>query len=254
MAELLIKASDSPVSDGPGKWYAALIVTVQEDGHEWGSKEGPPKFYILKIPGISKDDAQEYLTEWRHGISYEVVNSQPAQDGYRIKLTSDAVSVSGKGSITLENVEAFFTKWNATVQSATSNSITFDVRIYDAATSEGFWERDVSGITFSETTYEQATGSHLIEVVSPEITDDQIQNVCERQSVVYVAPRSMIVTRSEVRTKFQDDIKEQFERIDIARRRWHIKSAGMDALQQAGGIMTVTPTQFLNNVTDGFAD
>ena len=251
MAELLIMAADTGSSDPVGKWYGATIVNVQEDGHEWGREEGPPIFFILKVPGVSKADADEYLAEWRHNPTYTVVNSQPAQDSYRIRLESSAVSVSGKGAITLAQVQSFFTRWGCTIQSATSNSVTFNIRIFDALTSEGFWGLDVSGITFTETEYNQSTGSHLI-AVGPGPTEAQIQQVCQRESVVYVAPRSFIATRAEARQKLQDEIVERFRDIGIARRRWFISAAGMTALQNAGGILSVTPQQFVANMTDGF--
>ena len=252
MAEFLIKAEDAPVPDSAGKWYAASIVVVREDGHEWGGAEGPPKFFIIKVPGISQADAEAYIAEWRHNPTYAVVNSNLPQDAFRIKMTSDAVSASGKGAITLSQVRSFFEKWGATIQSSTSDSVTFDIKIYAAVTSEKFWDRDVSGIQFQETEYNQTTGSHLVEVVTPAITDQQIQFVCQEQGVAYVAPRSFIATRAEVRTKLQNEIASKFREVMIERRRWRISATGMTALQNAGGIMTITPQQFVANITDGF--
>jgi hypothetical protein len=252
MAEFLIMAEDTAAPDSAGKWYGAQFVVVAEDGHEWGGEEGPPVFFIVKVPGISKADAEEYIAEWRHNPTYAVVNSNLPQDGFRIKMTSDAVSASGKGTITLSQVRSFFERWGATIQSSTSDSVTFDIRIYHAITSEAFWERDVSGVQFAETEYNQSTGSHLVEVITPAVTEQQIQQVCQMQGVVYSAPRSFIATRAEVRTKFQDEIASKFRDMMIERRRWRISSVGMDALRNAGGIMTITPQQFVANITDGF--
>lgn len=254
MCELLIKAADAPVSDGAGKWYAATIVFIADDGHSWGSAEGPPDFYILKVPGVSKVSAQQYVETWRHNPTYSIVNSQPAQDAYRIKLTTGAVSISGKGAITRAQVESFFTRWNAVIQSTTADSVTFDVSIYAALTSAGFWGRGVSGVTFSETQYNQATGSHLIEVISPQITDQQIQFQCEENAVSYVSPRSFIGMRADVRSQMQNRIAAKFKEMQIANRRWYVSQTGMTALQNAGGIMTVTPAQLVANLRDGFSD
>ena len=249
MAEFLIKAEDSPIADSADKWYQAAIIFVAEDGHTWGTKEGPPYSFILKVPGISRADAVEYISEWRHNVTYTVVNSQPSQDGYRIKLQSDAISLSGKGAIVRAQVEEFFTKWKCAIQSTTANSVTFDVRIYNALTSEGFWDRDVTKLSFLETEYNQSTGSHLIEDVSG-ATDAQIQDVCQTKGVAYVSPRSFIATRQEARQKFQDEIAERFRQIGIDRRRWYVSDAGMTALRNAGGILTVTPQQFVANIID----
>lgn len=254
MAELLIMAADTGSTDPVGKWYGANIVVAMEDGHQWGREEGPPVFYILKVPGVSKADVEEYLAEWRHDPTYTVMNSQLAQDAYRVKMSTTAVSVSGKGAITLSQVRNFFERWNCSVVSSTANSVTFDVSIYGVLTSSAFWDADVSGITFSETEYNRTTGSHLIEVVTTAITPEQIQQKCQERGVAYVAPRSFLAPRKVARAMMQDEIADRFRGIGIARRRWYITAAGMAAIQAAGGILTVTPQQFVTNLRDGIAD
>lgn len=57
MAELLVCASDGPVRDHPGRWLAGMVVAVMEDGHQWGRKEGPPKFQVVRVPGSASDYA-----------------------------------------------------------------------------------------------------------------------------------------------------------------------------------------------------
>ena len=72
MAEILIKAVDSVVTDEHGDPVDPAIdtahsfkqghpVVVMPDGHEWGSDEGLPKFYILKIHGMDPTDFHPYL-------------------------------------------------------------------------------------------------------------------------------------------------------------------------------------------------
>ena len=66
MAELLVKARGAahadPEKDRRGCYKRGDVVIVQEDGHEWGRKEGPPNFVILRIPGAARALA-ERLTE-----------------------------------------------------------------------------------------------------------------------------------------------------------------------------------------------
>lgn len=69
MAELLIKLSshvhpDAKV-DASGAYKRGDLVVVQEDGHAWGKKEGPPRFVILKIPGVSAARVRAYCAEHR---------------------------------------------------------------------------------------------------------------------------------------------------------------------------------------------
>lgn len=254
MAEFLIKAQDAPVPDSSGKWYAALIVNVQEDGHEWGGQEGPPKFYILKVPGLLKADAEQYMQEWRHNVSSSIVNSNAAQDTYRIRIDSNMVSTSGKNAFIRAQVEEFFSNWNASIIQVKSNSITFDISVFDAITSNGFWGADVSAVVFVETDYNQPSGDHLIQVQSSPYTLQQMQNIVEFRGGSVVPPDSFIMNRNAARTRLLEDIKEKLDRISYARRRWYVTATGMDALNAAGGVITITPAQLLNNVSDGLAD
>jgi hypothetical protein len=65
MAEILIKAFDNtypdPEKDQKGCYKRGMPVVVMPDGHIWGSSEGLPNFYILKLPGVSVDKVQHFI-------------------------------------------------------------------------------------------------------------------------------------------------------------------------------------------------
>lgn len=251
MAEFLIKAEDSLVQDGPGKWYAARIVTVQDDGHEWGGKEGPPKFFIVKVPGITKVQAEQYLEEWRHNTSINIVASDQATDSYRLRMISDRVSISGKNSFSEAQIGQFFADWNATIVNFQNDRVTFDLTVYGAITSNRFWGRDVAGVVFLETGYFQATGDHVVLVQDSPFTQEQIRQAVEANGGTSIAPNSFVMNRSVARQALTDDIESRVKDISYARRRWYLTASGMAAAQAAGGIITVTPQQFIANIADG---
>lgn len=60
MCELLVKAIDvinvNKDKDRAGCYKRGMTVLAMDDGHEWGKEERPPKFFIVKMPGIKKDD------------------------------------------------------------------------------------------------------------------------------------------------------------------------------------------------------
>ena len=72
MCEILVKAIDhvhpDPVKDRAGAYKRHMPVVVFEDGHEWGKEEGPPKFYIVKIPGVKAATMKKYCMEQYVGI------------------------------------------------------------------------------------------------------------------------------------------------------------------------------------------
>lgn len=254
MAEFLIKAEDSQVPDGPGKWYAARIITVQEDGHEWGAKEGPPKFGLIKVPGIAKADAEQYLEEWRHNTTISIIGTDQSSDSYRLRLSSDRVSLSGKNAFNQTQIENFFTDWNANVVNLQNDRVTFDISVYGAITSPRFWGADVTGVVFVETEYNESTGDHLIQIQDSPFSNEQMRAAIESNDGTVIQPDSFIMNRSVARQKLSDDIEDRIRQITYDRRRWYITAAGMSALQAAGGILTVTPAQFVNNIADGLDD
>jgi len=250
MCELLVKAQDSTAAESAGKWRAGRIVAVMPDGHEWGDKEGLPDFYLIKVPGVTVDAAKAYLAEWNHDPAFELTASQVSTDSYRYKMTSSAVAAGGKGTITLSQVRNFFENWGASIFASTSDSVTFEFTVFDLATSNKFWSKDVSAITFTDD-YDQT--DHTI-LVGAGPTDEQIERNCLINDVEYVAPRSFKVTRNQIRQAMQADINAALQRVMVDRRRWYITGAGMTALANNGGVLTVTPAQLVNNLRDGYLD
>jgi len=46
--------------DRKGSYKRGMISVIMEDGHVWGSKEGLPWFYKIKIPGVSRAEIEKY--------------------------------------------------------------------------------------------------------------------------------------------------------------------------------------------------
>lgn len=133
MAEILIRAKDNthpdPEKDLAGCYKRGYPVVVMEDGHSWGSMEGPPEFYILKIPGVSRDAVQHYINSWDFDVDYEIVAS--SDQGYRVRVFGQNVSASGKAALTKDQVETWLTNHGAIVRSFGPNEVTFDLPTTD---------------------------------------------------------------------------------------------------------------------------
>lgn len=65
MAEVLIKAIDAthpdPAKQARGCYRMGDPVVVMPDGHEWGREEGLPRFWLLRIPGVSVSQVEAFL-------------------------------------------------------------------------------------------------------------------------------------------------------------------------------------------------
>lgn len=56
-AELLVQAKDSPHETGAKK---GDIIVVRPDGWEWGKEECLPNYIVVKMPGVSVEEAKKY--------------------------------------------------------------------------------------------------------------------------------------------------------------------------------------------------
>ena len=64
MAELLVKAVSAvhadPVKDLRGSYKRGDIVVVMPDGHAWGLQERLPTFVVVRIPGVTVEQARRF--------------------------------------------------------------------------------------------------------------------------------------------------------------------------------------------------
>jgi hypothetical protein len=81
MAEVLIKALDhvhpDAVIDRAGSYKRGHPVVVMPDGHPWGKEERPPKFVVLRFPGLSVDALRAYCDMWWQSALPEFGQTKP---------------------------------------------------------------------------------------------------------------------------------------------------------------------------------
>jgi len=264
MCEILVKAIDhvsaDPVLDRRGAYKRGDPVVIMGDGHEWGNKEGLPKFVLLKIPGVSKVEFVEHIKSWYRRIQYSVIGSNLSIDGHRIKIEATEVHIgTGEGRITRDMVESFLNKWNATVFSTATNEVVFDIAIFDAIKSEGFFGGlDLFDLIFTEIIYTKGTGVHRIEI---DYSAKTFENTDERDSFAKALRRNFtlidndfatrVITvetdRDTVRGAFQEDVRRKVE-VPLVCRKFHLPSSVMDVIMAAGGIYGATQAQYLSYI------
>ncbi len=74
MAEVLVKLVDAthtdPAIDQAGCYKAGMPVVVMPDGHPWGPKEGLPRFFVVKFPGVSVAQIRGYIQQQVRDADY----------------------------------------------------------------------------------------------------------------------------------------------------------------------------------------
>lgn len=261
MAELLIKAVDAthvdPDKDRRGCYKRGDVVVVQPDGWSWGTLEALPRFVLVKVPGATVAQVEQYIQQWTRAFTFTVDSSNLTTDTHTMTITaSSGVSVSGDGRITRQQVETFLNNWNATVNSVAANSVTFTCGIFNAIKSNGFWSRDVSVVTFTEVSYTQATGTHRVRADYPAGLDPaDVENAITNRGGVIVSHNTSTrrvtfdITRATARAQFEQSVKDRLGDL-WARRRYRATEAQVAAIESAGGVITRTLAQVQSAIQD----
>jgi len=80
--ELLITAKDWPgdvnsAAYKRGKYRAGMVIAIKPDGAVWGKAERPPRYAVIKLPGVPVSRAQKYFLP-------HTVTDTNAPDGIRM--------------------------------------------------------------------------------------------------------------------------------------------------------------------------
>lgn len=239
--------------DMRGSYKRGYIVQSFEDGTPHVESPTPP-FVILKVPDVTLNEVQKYNEHWIRQIDYEVINQNLALDGWRIRVFTTNPSITdqgvGAGKITRTMVENYLNKWNATVFTFADNSVTFNITIYNAIKSEGFWNVNASQIIFSEIAYNQSTGLHTVQIdySGTSYTRDQVINKITRMNGTMISDVSKVVqftiTRQIIFDAFKQDVKKKIESI-LYRRQYYLPSEFVTTIENNGRVHTITKTELL---------
>jgi len=247
--QLLIMKQDKPPH------YKGDIVEIRASGTPFDGRE-PDSFVMVEVPDAPMTDFEHHNQSWEREIEFEVVASDPAQDGFRLRLYSSTAN-NGLGSIAREDVEGFITAWGGTIHNYADNEVVFDITIYDALTAPAFWELpDIADqVVFTEVSYDQATGVHQIQADYSALGNNPtyVERYVKRMGLTIVSHSNKILTydadRAIVRDAFQKDMKEKAKK-QVARRRYHVPAAAVDTIIDNGGTYETDKPTLLNYVTD----
>lgn len=253
MQLLIAKTSGKVVRKGD-------IVEVRATGTPFGGAE-PGAFVLVEVPDMPMRDVDAFGQAWHTDIAWSVVARDVSQDGYRIRLYSEAVSAGGdKGIITRTAVERFIESWGGRIVSTTSNEVRFDLRILDALTSRAFWGIDrLEEIGFTEEAYHPDTGLHRLRIdytrrgVNPTFVERFLMH---RGGQVTSHVNGVVVcdfARDTIRDQFLQDIRSR-GRTAVARCRYYVPEAVVDQAIAQGGRISTDAETVMQHVRDKRAD
>jgi len=252
MAQLICRKVDG------GSLSKGDIVEYRATGTPFGGAE-PDAYVCITVSGLVMADVKAYARDWKMALDYEVMDNTPSLDSWTLRVYTTNADSIGSGAITRDAVETFLNQWNASVVGFSSNSVTFDVTVFDAIKSggpnqQGFWDINITGVIFTEDDYDQGTGVHTITADYSAIGNNPsyVETLVYRQgaTVLYhdgvTREIQFSIPRSAVLDKFKADIKRAVEK-RIAKRQFKIDPTYIDTVIGNGGTITIDWTTLSTN-------
>lgn len=253
MAQLLI----SKINNGSVR--VGDITNIRASGTPFGGLY-PDVFVLIDIPDATIKDFRNFRAQWVREISFTVVASNTALDGYRLKMTANQNASATVGKITKDEAEQFILSWNGSVFSWGDNEVIFDITILNAIKSAAFWDVNISGVVFNELSYSTASGIHTIQADYSAIGNNPtyIEQYIEDRgaNIISHTDQKVIVfeiDRGTVRERFQADIDERLKKTN-ADFRFYVSQAVVNAIIANGGRMTALKATAANYIKDKLSD
>jgi len=246
----------------PFSWAKGYIIGIYDTNQIIpGSKQVPPNFFQIEVTDANPTELLTYADEWMRFIDYEFIGHDYVIDGHRLRVFTDRslVSASGLNGLTQAIVSNYLTKWRCSIVSSAFNEIIFDSVIYEAICSDGFWNTNdiLLRVSFSETSYNQSTGIHVIEanyINDPFLSSKDkawIENyITQRGGIITSHPTNRInfeISRTSIFDWFKADVKMKVDG-PAFRRRFYFGQGVVDQALANNGTLIATKAQVISYI------
>lgn len=279
MAEILLRLKNNthpdPEKDRQGSYKKGYPVSIKPDGWYEGNPNWSQSAYadksswiVIKCKEATIEECQQYIKPWDDNFDYEIVSSKPATGQYVVRVFETNVSKTGLNSITQEKVNTFLTNWGCSNITSAKNSVQFTFTLWSAVRSEGFWNVpyiETKG-SFTLNNYTSASGignvtfkilSSAWETINEKQITQLINGTIQERGGTIISKSypsfTFEVERSNVLSKFREDVKQGAQRI-YKRRQYRISESQADSIASAGGVVTMTKSELISAIKNGMDD
>lgn len=242
------------------------LVEMLEGGQYAGKKVEPssPEWegihVIVNVSGITQPEAIAYKKQLRHSIDWTVLNS--TDEGWRLRVWDIHSGVVA--NISENQIENFILKFNGVVQSFGTNDVTFDIGVYGAATSNGFWRRDVASVTFQEISHDSS--EYRIRADLPSVWTDTVKKRQKIQKIIEEHGCSIVsfdvvesrvtydVPRDAAISEFKEQVRDTLENRIIKRSQFYIAASEISAILGNGGEVNINKASLLSMIKNKLDD
>ena len=281
-----------PEKDRRGVHKKTDFINFKPDGWSgsanWAQSSYPKDFIVVKVPGITLEEAgvSDHRRAWKDDFDYKVVATRPAKGEFDVRIferNAGAISQNAVAGVKATKIRNYLLAWGCSNFGLMATDASFTFSLWDAIRSANFWGLQVThfaGLSFALDGYVPATGIGTVTVTvnqgawGPFETQDgeltrpmtQLeieafigervnQKVTERGGTVTAVAYPAFtfeIERSDILTRFRADVKRRLEQVYM-RHQYGISQADHDAIVAAGGIVTMTRSEFLGKLIDKMA-
>lgn len=106
------------------------MIAVRDEPTEWGGREGPPDYVILRVTDTSADQVQPFLVRWKTNFQHSVTTNPDLSKQVTVSISQKILDIFGAiHGLKLEIKERLESEWEATIISWSPdvNQMIFDV-------------------------------------------------------------------------------------------------------------------------------
>ena len=267
MAEFLCRARSKPDAwDDPSESRArrhrsGAPVVVVEDGHQWGGKENlEGGFVIIRVPGLAADT--KFSRAWTYKYSVEEISHNIVNDSWRFEVNN--LSDKNGAAPVLLNLMKRHVAIGATELQKTGKSVRMTFSVDDYVLSNGFWlNRMLVADAVRPVSYVPKSGIHTytIDVPSGKTEQATLQRLWVRKTIrdnggEVIGTTAGLLTftfdRETAHRRFVANV-EGVVNDRFQRRRYRFTKQVVDAAIAAGGVLTLSESEFADSLKDGMS-
>ncbi len=227
-----------------------LVVLANDHSYAPGDLAGN---VVVKSPSILISQVMDKASVLLQRFLVDAVSSNLVTDTHRLKIyTEFAVN---PGAVNIPAITSALQEWGGKNFAVVNQTLEFDLVVYEALTSAGFWGFNPSGVVFTETGYNQSTGTHTIQAdysatgrnTTPvEIKVDEIGvNIISHSNRVITFEG----TRSQVNELLKTFVADKGGDVQL-NRRYKFSNAVINQAVANGDVVTITPAQVQSQIID----
>jgi hypothetical protein len=224
----------------------------------WGGEEYNTNIFVRVQTDLTMDEVKQLSKPWRRWTTYDVLNFDPANDLFEVKMYASPNTVdkkTGEGSLSLQEAKDFLSWWGAVVMPESDDTkVIFSLSALDVLNGKGFiyFNDEDEFVDFTEKSYDPVSGTHVIymDYSLSKLKWDEGLGSYMKSKGVYVSEvnddagnLTFSVTRDQLIQALEVAVQTTFN-IEVGQYRHYVAPEIIQAAKDAGGLIVLSKDNF----------